>query len=136
MSNRIVNLLPRDTRILEITSGASLLFYAFTLIYYRENIVGLILADRPEFWIFAFFILGAFQLTSIIFEAELIVLRTITAWFSGYYWLWDGTNSCSILEQSCSGVVNIECILKIILGIGISYAFIINLGFARQRWKV
>lgn len=136
MINRVVNLFPRDTRILEITSGLGLVFNSFLIFHYRESIGGLILSDRPEFWVIAFAILGIFQLSSVIFDPELFVLRIITTWFAGYYWLWAASNNCAFLEQSCSGTIHIDCVLKLIMGIGLSYAFIVQFSFARLKWKI
>jgi len=118
---------PEDTRGIELVSGLSLMVLLF-LTPYKQRYE--IFADGPtwHYWYIIAGILGVLQIYSIVKE-RLDVLRILSSWFAGAYWIWYG-----VLEM-ISTSVDPNSPIPLILGFGCMYAFIVNLLFLSKKWS-
>lgn len=115
----IRNLLPQDTRVIEIASALSMFALCFSLVIGGMNHSILEFQTR-EFWSMVLFSFGALQLWSIIVYPKAELLRCIVAWITGGFWVWVGL----------SGDMT-----TFFIGIGNLYSFIINFNLLRRAWE-
>ena len=115
----IRNLLPQDTRIIEIASALSLIALCLSLVI--GNISHSILSFQSrEFWSVVLFSFGVLQLWSIIVYPKAELLRCTMAWICGSFWVWIGISGD---------------MATFFIGIGNLYSFIINFNLLRRAWE-
>lgn len=124
----IKNLLPEDTRIAELVSAISLIFLSLGISFFDVNTIGLFAHETKEFWILALGMLGTLQFTSLVLYPKAEVLRCITAWINGSFWIW-------MAFSAISWNVSINDITSLILGFANLYAFVINTLLVWASWE-
>jgi hypothetical protein len=111
------NLLPRDTRCVEIASAFGLIFSSLFFAY--GNGGDYLLQVHPTaFWFVFSGLLGVLQFFSILFYPKLELLRVLAAFTSGTCWLYWGFAAPTIDQDEA---------LMFTVGFGNLYGFIINL---------
>lgn len=116
---------PQDTRVVELASAFSLLCVCFLMMF--SNIYHSFLGHPPEFWAVVTLIFGSLQLIGVIGNGGLHVLRTITSWVCGGFWVWLGL-------EAFKTPLDPQDFSALFLGLGNWYAFLLNIDFARKQW--
>jgi hypothetical protein len=127
---KLKNLLPADTRPIELISGTSLLISAILIfitqdLYFPEKMNDV---HQWPFWGILSLVFGFIQILSVI-EDDMEPIRTITAWLTGTYWVWSG------FFHLMSDYGHFYDIVLIVLGLSCLYSFIINLQFIKKSWN-
>lgn len=122
----IKNIFPQDTRLVELLSSLSLILMGISLWIapYDQEIIQY---NTHKFWSIITLIFGGFQLLSMIFSEDLPLIRTITAWLIGMFFVWIGSSYILIYGSLVSYVV-------VMLGFGNWYALVLNINFMRKEW--
>lgn len=122
----IKNIFPQDTRLVELVSSLSLILIGISL-WLNPYEHGIIQYNTHKFWSIVSLIFGGFQFISIIFNEEFPLIRTISAWLIGMFFVWIGASYVLMYDSFISYVV-------IMLGIGNWYALVLNINFMRKEW--
>ena len=113
------NLLPQGSRTVELYSSLGLLIVTFLLfmgvISTPQQLLDL---DSRYVWNLSLGVLGFLQFYSIWLYPKLELLRIVTSWLAGCFWLWAGISSGTHPD--------IDDIASIVLGMANFYGFIIN----------
>lgn len=125
---QIKNLLPSDTRAVEIISGISLFLSSLFIFYGHDKFLSLHIIEAHHwlFWGIMFVIFGSYQIISVLNNWD-VMIRAILGLFIGAYWIWDG------LSGLCQSQFVITDILPIVLGISCQYSFVVNLLYASKN---
>lgn len=120
-------MLPQDTRSIEMVSAISLLLIgiAINFITAYSNMIQI---HSQHFWSVILMVFGALQVASIVYSENLHIVRTITSWTVGYFFVWIGFSSILVHPTT-------NDFAAIILGFGNWYAFVLNLNLMRKSWN-
>lgn len=124
----IANLLPQDTRSVEIASAVSLLIFMVAVALGLELPSDLLRVHPQEFWIFLMGLLGSLQSIALLTYPKAEPLRTVMSWANGTFLVW-------ISSISMIGSPDIGDIGTFFLGLSNLGAFIINLNLLREAWN-
>jgi hypothetical protein len=128
-TNPLVESLPSDTKALELASSISSFGIGFSLVSGLTQLPEFMrLVHDLEFWWRLFVIVGCIQWLTIVFNQNTLMLRAISSWVAGAFWIWVGTSFLSSYSDM-SGI------LALVVGIGNLYAYSINVlvGCIRKR---
>lgn len=125
----LINLLPQDTRIVELTSGFALFIYGISMVFLGHGAtLEMAAMQQQQFWYIILIAFGVMQVASIVLCSSMEHLRFVLAWFAGTFWVWSASNYLhSLLTPVGVGAL--------VLGIMNLYAFIVNLLLVKQSWK-
>lgn len=126
----IKQLLPADTRPVELISGFSLFVMAILIVttgtmFFPEHLQDF---HQWQFWGIVSGLFGLLQVFAVAMD-DMEALRSVTSWFTGIYWLWSG------LIQLFGPNGHFDDVVIIVLGASCMYAFIINLLFSKTKWN-
>ncbi len=121
MKSFIRNLLPQDTRPLEILSGVSLLLLSIAFGLFPGVPMELIYEHPIEFWQILTFILSLIQLGAILFHPRHFHTRIAGLWGTGCFWVFFAFNNGF---NPLNSIVN--SIVVAVLGVSCMIAFVIN----------
>ena len=123
------NLLPQETRIIELYSGWALVTIAIFIILQALPIPAeLLVLDSVLPWGVLLAIFGGLQVYSIYYDPKLEILRTCMTWVVGCIWLW-------LAVAGPLNHIHTEDIAALFLGFGNLYSFIINFNTVHIKWK-
>lgn len=125
LKNICKNLLPQDTRSVEITSAWSLIMLSLFLVLSSESTEAMESLHPVEFWSTVTCIFGSLHLYSLVRISKEEPVRVVTSWVSGSFWIW--------LSLS-GGLNNPGDIATLILGVGCMTAFLINTVILSESW--
>lgn len=119
------NLLPQDTRSVELASAGATV--AFAMLLSLDGVSAeMMLSLRPsEFWAVVLGCLGFMQLLSLVVYPRLEVARMWTAWAGSCFWLWVGVG-----EHMTGG-----SILCVVVAGSNFYAFVLGVMGLGRTWK-
>lgn len=122
------NLLPQDTRAIELASAGGLLLVSMGLccgLPLEQSVTELY---SSYFWAVIVGGLGAFQLLALTMYARLELLRCITALIAGSLWVWVALSSLKSHPYPADlGVL--------VLGISNLYGFTVTFLFLKKSWE-
>lgn len=119
-------LLPQDTRLLEITCAWALIFAGLSL----QNWPAPMLEQSPvEGWRLALLSFGAIKLVSLVGFSGADMVRTPIAFMSGLFWVWVA------LYYIQSGPVQITHLAALFMGFGNFVAFFVGMLQLGSRWS-
>lgn len=121
----IRNLLPQDTRAVELPSAVGLLLTGLALLFSIIVDQSLLDIHPVEFWILFTFLVGSLQFYALLDFPKLEALRTVICWISGSFWIWVSFNSN----------IDISALAAFSLGFSNIMAFIINTVLLREKWN-
>lgn len=85
---KLINLLPGDTRIVEILSAFTILSTSIFFMF-DSTPIDMISLDTPRvFWFLILTVLGLLQLISLLKYPDIELLRCACSMLSGVFWLW------------------------------------------------
>lgn len=119
-----------DPICLEFISSFSLGLFAFftflSLFPIVAPYVGVITND-PVFFTLLFFFLSTVQFVSLMFPSSLRVLRCVSCYMVGIFWVWISISSVYFMET-----INIGDVSSFMLGLGMIYSFFIHIIILRK----
>lgn len=124
----IKQLLPADTRPVELISGFSLFVMAILIMTTGTKFFPPHLHDfhQWQFWGIVAGLFGGLQILAVALD-DMEALRSVVSWFTGVYWIWSG------LIQLVGPHAHFDDVVIMTLGASCLYAFIINLLFAKKH---
>jgi hypothetical protein len=119
----IKNMLPQDSRAVEIASAWALIFMSVCMLAGAVDIGPLQHAHDEIFWLIVLALIGLLQFWSLVIHPSAEVLRCVLAWVTGTFWVWlalaDGPPTASDFATFTMGIGNL-------------YAFVININLLRN----
>lgn len=124
----IKQLLPADTRPVELISGFSLFVMALLIVTTGTKFFPPHLHDfhQWQFWGIVSGLFGFLQVFAVVME-DMEAMRSVISWFTGIYWIWSG------LIQISGSNGHFDDVVIMVLGASCMYAFIINLLFTKKH---
>lgn len=115
---KLNNLLPRDTRIIELLSAVSIPAASLGIVM-DSAFASIVTSDTPKvFILLVFCIIGFLQLISLLEYPKLELLRCTTALVAGMFWIWLFLAS----DTSCKPTMDF---MLLFTAIGNFYAFLL-----------
>jgi hypothetical protein len=115
------NLLPQDSRAVELASAGAMVATAIYVICGWGDYSELFKVHRYQFWVIVFSSFGMLQFVSLLFHEKLALLQCILALVNGTLWVW-----LSALQQTPSAFF---------LGVSNLYAFSVGFLFLKKSWQ-
>lgn len=122
----IKNLLPQDTRTIELTSGLCLLIASAFFACGRTTAYPLLMMHPGQYWAILTLILACIQLKSLIGYPRSEITRVTMIWMSGSFWTFYALET---------GLNNLSDMVSLFLGIGLLVSFLINITILSETWK-
>lgn len=120
------NLLPQDTRILELCSAFSLISIALYAAFGGTLPYGLSQYHPNELWAAITGFLGATQLKGLLSYPKAELVRIVMAWTTGSFWIF----------YTISNKINTPSdLIALFMGLGLLIAFLINLTVLSETWR-
>lgn len=120
---------PQDTRTSEFISAISLIIFSICCInrsHVNIDIIPLLKFHVVQFWVVITAVLGFIQLISVGLYPRTEILRIISSWVAGSFWVWISLTSYKV-DPSDIGVF--------VLGMANLYAFSVNSLLLRKTWE-
>lgn len=119
------NLLPQGSRTVELYSSIGILAVAILMFLgVISTPIHLTNLDSRYSWNICLGVLGFLQFYSIWLYPKLELLRVITAWLAGCFWMWAGLDHGGV-----------DDIASIVLGMANFYGVIINFNLLHRSWQ-
>jgi hypothetical protein len=121
------NLIPQDTRSIELCSAFSLIAISLWLTFTKSLPVEYLELDPISFWTFIAFIIGSSQLIGLWKYPLQEPIRISISWCAGTFWIWIALHT---------GGINIPGdIASLFIGVSNLLAFVINTAIISKLWK-
>jgi len=120
----IKNMLPQDSRAVEIASAWAMIVMSFGMGLKLVDSSVLNTAHSAHFWITCLALLGLLQFWSLVLHPSAEVLRCLLAWVAGTFWVWLSLADGPPVPADFPAFT---------MGIGNLYAFVININLLRRH---
>lgn len=124
----VANLFPQGSRTVELCSAYALILLSVCTLFFGIEMPELHHVGPKLEWVILLAIFGSLQVYSLYNYPKVEVLRLLTSWCAGCFWLYIGIKS-STLHMSA------EDIASIMLGLGNLYGFVISFNLMKVTWK-
>lgn len=122
----VINLFPQGSRTVELCSAYALVLLSICSLFLGTEIPELLHVEPKLEWVILLAIFGSLQIYSLYNYPKVEVLRLLTSWCAGCFWLYIGVKN---------PVLSAEDIASIMLGIGNLYGFVISFNLMKVTWK-
>lgn len=123
------NLFPQGTRTVELCSAYGLIILSIFSLFNNFTVPEFISVEPKLEWSILFALFGGLHLFSLIFYPKIELLRVVSSWLAGCFWIYVGVSS-SIIHTSPDDIASI------MLGIGNLYGFVLNFNLLKVTWKL
>lgn len=124
----VVNLFPQGSRTVEYCSAYALIILSILSVALGFEAPELFHIEPKQEWTVLLAIFGSLQFYSLVNYPKVEVLRLLTSWCAGCFWLYVGLSSFT-------KHISAEDISAIMLGIGNLYGFVITFNLMKVSWK-
>lgn len=125
MKQIIRNVLPQDTRSIELPSSVGLLIVCVFLFFDLLTGHHIFNIHPEEFWAIFLAVIGGLQLYALLDYPKMDLLRTAMCWVAGSFWLW----------IAFVPPIDISSVAAFGMGFSNIVAFIINTVIISEKWK-
>ena len=122
----VTNLFPQGSRTVGLCSAYALLLLSVCTVFFGVDLPDVTHLEPKLEWSILLAIFGCLQFYSLYRYPELEVIRVLTSWCAGCFWLYLGING---------PVITAEDIACTMLGLGNLYGFVISFNLMKTTWK-